>query len=396
MIKFVAESDKTKPLQPALNSLKVAIIHDWFVVKGGAEQVFRQIHSCFPNADIYALFNNLTPDLQQQLVNGKEIKVTYLQKLPFVRKHHRYFFPLFKSAIESLDLSEYDLIISSSHAVAKGVKINKNQKHLCYCHTPVRYAWDLRKEYLEHVQHKGIRQLANWQLDKLRNWDLDSASRVTSFAANSEYVSDRIRKNYQREAKVVYPPIDTEFFTPNGTAVEERSQYLVVSRMVPYKRIDIVIRAFEKLPHLKLKIIGDGPDFHSLKSIASPNVEFMGYIDDESLKREMRVSKALIMAANEDFGITSLEAQACGIPVIALKKGGYLETVVEGETGIFFEEQSSESVLEAIERFEKMRFDFSPLKARGNAMRFSNERFLEDFIHFVNSSIQDNDPTTDK
>tara|TARA_Y100000782_G_scaffold115606_1_gene161463 strand:+ start:4664 stop:5785 length:1122 start_codon:yes stop_codon:yes gene_type:complete len=370
--------------------LRTAIIHDWFLSKGGAEQVFRQIYECFPDADVYSLFYNLPPDLEREIVNNKPINVTFLQRIPFAKQYHRYFFPLYKKAIESIDLSQYDLVISSSHAVAKGVKITNGQTHLCYCHTPVRYAWDLKKEYLSHLSSGGLKKIANWQLEKLRLWDLKSSERVTSFAANSNYVSKRIKKNYNRVAKVVYPPIDTGFFTPNGTTVEQRSQYIIISRLVPYKRIDVLIKAFKRLPHLKLKIVGTGPELQRLKELASPNIEFMGFVDNTLLRKELRKSRALLLAANEDFGITSLEAQSCGIPVIALKKGGYLETVVDGETGLFFERQDEEAIISTIREFEENRLHFVPEKARENAMRFSTERFREEFLAFVNDAINKN------
>lgn len=367
--------------------LRTAIIHDWFISKGGAEQVFRQIYKCFPDADVYSLFYNLSPELEREIVNNNPIHVTFLQKIPFAKQYHRYFFPLYRKAIESIDLSKYDLIISSSHAVAKGVKVEKGQTHLCYCHTPVRYAWDLKKEYLSHLSSEGLRKLANWQLEKLRIWDLKSSERVTSFAANSNYVSKRIKKNYNRDAKVVYPPIDTSFFTPNGTSVEHRSQYISISRLVPYKRIDLLVKAFNKLPHLKLKIVGTGPEKQRLQELANPNIEFTGFIKNDTLRKELRKSRALLLAANEDFGITSLEAQSCGIPVIALKKGGYLETVVEGETGLFFDLQSEDSIVDTINEFEQERLHFAPEKARENAMRFSKKRFREDFLAFVQDAI---------
>jgi glycosyltransferase involved in cell wall biosynthesis len=355
--------------------------------KGGAEQVFKEIFSSFPQADIYALFNNMSSELQKEFLGDKKITVSFLQKFPFARKNHRYFFPFFKYAIESFDLSKYDLIISSSHAVAKGVKITDGQRHLCYCHTPVRYAWDMRTEYLEHVTNKGVRKIANWQLDKLKKWDHHSANRVTKFAANSVYVSKRIKNHYLRDAQVVYPPINTEFFIPNGITVKDRSQYIVVSRLVPYKRIDLIIRAFNKMPNLHLKIIGEGPEYLSLKEAANDNIEFLGFTGNEQLRKEFQKSKALILAANEDFGITSLEAQACGIPVLALRKGGYLETVKEGKTGFFFDKQDVESIVEGVRKFEKDRHTLEPESARENALRFSRKRFREEFKSFVESAL---------
>lgn len=370
------------------SDLKIAVVHDWFISKGGAEKVIREILNCFPQADVFSLLNSFDDQLSKEIVHSKPIKASFLQKIPFAKKYHRYLFPLYVRAVESLDLSSYDLIISSSHAVAKGVKIQPNQIHICYCHTPVRYAWDLKEEYLKEVKQKLVKKLASWQLEKLRMWDLQVANRVNTYVANSQYISNRIQNNYNLNSTVIYPPIDTQFFQPNGIKVHERTNYLVVSRLVNYKRIDIVLDAFRKLPHLALKIVGTGPYEQRLKATAPPNVSFTGFIEDAELRREMQKSRALILTADEDFGITSLEAQACGIPVLALRKGGYLETVVEGKTGLFFKDQKAESLLEVIQQFEKNRLTFLPEAARENALKFSQEQFREKFLKLVKEKAQ--------
>lgn len=372
-----------------LTNLKIAVVHDWFLVKGGAEKVLKEILECFPKADVYSLLNGFNRELGNDIVHSKPVNVSFLQRFPFANKYHRYLLPLYTRAIESLNLKKYDLIISSSHAVAKGVRTYPHQVHVCYCHTPVRYAWDLKSEYLSHVKRSVLRKLASWQLEKLRNWDLNSAPNVTTYIANSQYVSKRIKNNYNRSSTVVYPPVDTEYFQPNGVKVEEREHYISISRLVPYKRLDLVLEAFRNLPHLKLKMIGSGPEFEKLKALAPSNADLMGFVSDEALKKELQRSKALILAADEDFGMTSLEAQACGIPVIALKRGGYLETVIDNHTGLFFEDQTKEALMTAILEFESRRDQFRPDTARSNALRFSKETFREQFTSIVEDNVKE-------
>ncbi len=367
--------------------MKVAIIHDWFLVKGGAEQVFKQIHRCFPDAEIFSLFNHLTPELSEEIVQNEAVTTSYLQQLPFSKHYHRYLLPFFRRAIESLDLSEYDLIISSSHAVAKGVQTLPGQHHICYCHTPIRYAWDLREQYMGQLRVKKAKRLLSWQLNKLRKWDYRVSGRVTSFIANSKYVAERIAANYNREAKVIYPPVDTDFFSPHESRWEEQTSYIVISRLVQYKRIDLVVEAFNRLPQMNLTIVGDGPELERLKRMANSNIAFTGFVDDTLVRDQLHQSKALILAANEDFGITSLEAQACGIPVIAFHQGGYLETVVLDKTGVFFHEQNSNSLIDALLNFEATRGKYKVQNMRDHALKFSAERFREEFTSFVYEAI---------
>ncbi len=295
------------------------------------------------------------------------------------------FFPI---AIEQFDLSEYDIIISSSHAVAKGVLTNSNQLHICYCHTPLRYAWDLYHGYLSGAGlSKGIKGIiARLILHYIRVWDVTTSNRVDYFIANSKYIARRIKKVYGRDSIVIYPPVDVDKF---DVYTQKENYYLTASRMVSYKKIDLIVEAFSKIPDRKLVVIGDGPDFDKIKNKAGKNIVFLGYQTFEVLKDYMQRAKAFVFAAEEDFGIVPVEAQACGTPVIAYGKGGSLETVIDGKTGIFFKEQTVESLLEAIKRFEQKEDSFDTIEIRKNAERFSKERFMREFKTFVEEKIKE-------
>lgn len=360
--------------------MRVVIVHDWFVFRGGAEVVVKSLLECFPDADVYSLLDFMSLSERQTILQNKNVRVSFLQYIPGIKSYYRLLLPLFQNAIRSLDVSEYDLVISSSHAVAKGVKTHANQTHICYCHTPVRYAWDLQSEYLEQVPPVS-KNMVKLFLSRLRKWDLKSNTGVHEFVANSQYIADRIHKNYKRESTVIYPPVDTIRFDICPTS--EKKSFLVVSRLVKYKKVDVIINAFNRFPDLKLRIIGTGAEEQKLKTLASDNIEWLGFEDDEKLVKEISNSRAIILAANEDFGITSIEAQACGIPVIAFNKGGYKETVVPNETGILFEEQTEESIEEAIKNFLKVEKNFDEQIIRKNALRFSKKRFKEEITNFV-------------
>ena len=357
--------------------LKVALVCEWLITFAGSEKVAEAILSVFPQADVYAVVDFL-PEENRGWLRGKEVHTTFIQKLPGAKKHYKSYLPLMPLAVEQLDMSGYDLIISSSHAVAKGVLTGPDQVHISYVHSPIRYAWDLTHQYLREANlTKGLKSwLARFILHYMRIWDTRTANGVDAFIANSGFIARRIRKVYGREAKVIFPPVDVEGFT---CCEEKEDYYLTASRLVPYKRVKLIVEAFNAMPDKKLVVIGDGPDYESIKAIARDNIELMGYQSHEVLKEKMQHARAFVFAAEEDFGITPVEAQACGTPVIAYGKGGATETVRE-ETGLFFYEQSQEAIQEAVQAFENR--TYLPGKCRQNAERFSAEIFLQTFGSF--------------
>jgi glycosyltransferase involved in cell wall biosynthesis len=290
-------------------------------------------------------------------------------------------------AVEALDLSGYDLVISSSHALAKGVITGPDQVHICYCYSPMRYAWDLQHQYLaESGMTSGLKgMIARLTLHYMRLWDLRTANGVDQFVGISRYIVRRIRKVYRRDALVIYPPVDVQ-----GFELREAKEdfYLTAGRLVPYKKVSAIVAAFARMPEKRLVVIGTGPLYDSLRAAATPNVELPGYQSFAVLRDHMQRARAFVFAAEEDFGITVLEAQACGTPVICYDRGGATETIIDGETGVFFSEQTAESVEDAIGRFESLP-PFSPFLARKNAERFSQERFRSEFLEIVNRSLQD-------
>lgn len=364
--------------------IKVAIVHDWFVDSGGAEKVITKIIEIFPTADIFSSVDFLSDSQRNTIVNGKEIHTTFIQKLPKSKAYKKYF-PLMPLAMESLDLTGYDLIISSSSSVGKGVITGPEQLHICYCHSPMRYAWDLQEQYLKASNlQKGMKGfLARSMLFFMRNWDVRSSFSVDYFIANSEYIAKRINKVYRRDSKVIYPSVDVEDFdlTP-----DKQDYYFTCSRMVPYKKIDLIVEAFSLMPEKKLVVIGDGADMAKVRSKASSNVELLGYQKFSILKEKMANAKAFVFAAEEDFGIVPVEAQACGTPVIAFGKGGALETVIEGDTGTFFDEQTTDSLISAVQRFETMSFD--PVSIREHAEKFTAEQFKKELSSFIFSKVK--------
>lgn len=365
--------------------LKVAVVHDWLVNYSGAEKVLEQILHLYPDADIFSTVDHLPDDLRWYIMH-KKVRTTFIQKLPFSKKHYRNYLPLMPFAIEQLNVSEYDLVISSSYAVAKGVITHSNQVHVCYCHSPVRYAWDLYHQYLdESGLRRGIKGFfAKMILHYLRIWDYTTAGRVDLFLANSAYVGRRIRKVYGRDAVVVYPPVDINSF---ALSTEKGDTYVVASRLVPYKKIDLIAKAFSLMPDKELVIIGEGPDFKKVQAVAGPNVRMAGYLPYSELIRHVSKAKAFIIAADEDFGITSVEAQATGTPVIAYGRGGVMETVVDGVTGVFFHRQETQAIVDAVKRFEQQYAHFNMLAIRKNAEQFSIDAFKKEFYRAVNSAL---------
>jgi len=340
------------------HQLRVAVVHDWLVIYGGAERVLEHILDMYPQADIFSLID-FVPSEQRHFLRGKTPITSFLQRLPGAAKHYRKLLPLMPFAIEQLDLSHYDLIISSSYCVAKGVLNGPNQVHVCYCHSPMRYAWDHYHEYLREMNlQRGLKSwFARWQLHKIRTWDVRSSNTVDHFVANSRFVAKRIAKFYQRTSTVVNPPVDTNLFS---LTTDKEDYYVTAGRFVPFKRLDIVAAAFAKMPDKKLYILGDGPEMEKIKASAGPNVVFTGFLPAKEVRRYLSKAKAFLFPSEEDFGIVPVEAQACGTPVIAYGKGGALETViaphdVQGRppTGRFFDQQTPEAIIHAVGCFEK-------------------------------------------
>ncbi len=374
--------------------MNVAVIHDWFAWYSGAERVVEEILKIYPNADLYATVDILTKE-ERKFLNGKNIYTSNLQKFPFIKKYYKHYIILFPYWVEKFDLSKYDLIISSSSSVAKGVKCTEDQIHLCYIHTPARYVWDLREQYiLETGLNRGLkRKVVDYFLNRFQKWDLLNTHKVNHFIANSNYVKSRVKRIYGRESTVIYPPVDSDLFK---ILEKKENFYLTASRIVPYKKIDLIVQAFTKMPDKRLIVIGKGPGLAKLIEVATPNIQLLGYQPFKVLHDYMRKAKAFIFAAEEDFGIIPVEAQACGTPVIAFKKGGLLETVLEYKTGLFFKEQTIESLIKAVEKFELISQTFNPISIRENAMRFNNKRFRNEIENCINQFLNKQNTTITK
>lgn len=370
--------------------MKIAIVHEWFVNYAGSEKVIEQLLNIYPDADLYSVVDFL-PEKDRGFIHNKKVGTTFIQKLPFAKKKYRTYLPFMPIAIEQLDLSKYDLIISSAHAVSKGVLTGPDQIHISYVHSPIRYAWDLQHQYLkESGLTKGLKGIiSKLILHYIRIWDYRTANGVDYFLANSSFIARRIKKVYGRDAQVVYPPVDVTSFSLQTT---KENYYFTASRMVPYKKMDLIVEAFSAMPDKKLVVVGDGPDFEKVKSKASDNIELLGYQSFDVLKKYMQNAKAFVFAAEEDFGITPVEAQACGTPVIAFGKGGALETVIEADepelsTGVFFKEQTVESIINAVHKFESNASRYNAEFIRENSLRFSPERFKKEMEDIVNNSV---------
>ncbi len=365
--------------------MKIAIVHEWLTNYMGSERVLEQMLLTYPQADIFATID-FVPEKERSFLQGKPVKTTFIQKLPFARTKYRQLLPLTPLAIEQHNLSSYDLIISSNHAVAKGVLTGPDQLHICMCYSPIRYAWDLQHQYLNETGlDKGLKGLmAKWLLHKIRIWDHRTANGVDAFIAISHFISRRISKVYGRQSEVIYPPVDIA-----GFDFQEAKEdfYMTASRMVPYKKIDIIVEAFKQMPDKQLIVIGEGPDFQKIKQKATANVKLLGYQPLGVMRDYMQRAKAFIFAAEEDFGIAPLEAQACGTPVIAFAKGGALETIRglshESPTGLFYHEQTPTAVAEAVGRFDSVQNSITPKACRENSLRFSPDRFRSEFKALV-------------
>ena len=374
--------------------LRVAVVHDWLTVHAGAERVLEQILALFPQADLYCVCD-FVPSAERGFLQGRRPRTTFIQHLPGARRLYRHYLPLMPLAIEQLDLSSYDVVISSSHAVAKGVLTGPDQLHVSYVHSPIRYAWDLQHQYLREAGlQRGIRScLARWMLHRVRLWDLRTANGVDVFVANSAFIARRIRKVYRRDARVVYPPVDVDSF---ALREDKDDYYITASRLVPYKRVDAIVQAFAAMPRRRLKVIGDGPERDKIRRTAAgaANIELLGHCPPAEMADLLAGARAFVFAAEEDFGIVPLEAQACGTPVIAFGKGGALETVraaenvEQGPTGLFFDRQEPGAIAEAVERFERRGQAFNPHDCRAQACSFSVARFRAEFSSLVSTSWQ--------
>jgi glycosyltransferase involved in cell wall biosynthesis len=355
--------------------MRVAIVHDFFCNLGGSDQVAAELHQLYPDAPVYTL---LVSDRNRQgaLLQGISIKTSFVQHLPFARRRHEIYLPLFPLAIESFDLTRFDLVLSSSHACAKAVIPAPEALHVCYCHTPARYAWDLSYLYARRAS-RLVRWYIALVMHRFRVWDVTTASRVDHFVANSRFVAQRIERYYRRPSTVIYPPVDTAYFTPGA---DSGDYYLVVSRLTAYKQVDLAVEAFNRLGK-PLWVVGDGPDHRRLRAMAKSNVRFLGALPREGVREAMQGCQALIFPGREDFGITPVEAQATGRPVIAYGRGGALESVVDGVTGVLFEEQTTEALCEAVDRAAHLPFEMEVI--RRNATQFDREIFCGKMTAFV-------------
>lgn len=362
--------------------MKLAIVHDWLTNMGGAEQVVINFKKIYPNAPIYTTFYN--PNNLDEELKNIDVRTSYLQKKKMVTNHKKYF-PLMPIAFEKFDLNEYDVVLSSSSSCAKGVITKPGSLHICYCHTPMRYAWEKRDEYTQGMG-KLKKKLINILLHYMRMWDLASASRVDYFIANSTEVQKRIKKHYKRDSVVINPPVRCNLF---NISESDGDYYFVVSRLVTYKRFDLAVKACKELGK-KLVVIGDGPERENLEKIADgdKNITFLGRQPDEVVKKYMSECKALLYPGEEDFGIVPVEAQACGRPVIAFGKGGVLDSVIDGKTGVFFKEQTVESLKDAMLRFGQMQFDKKEI--REHALEFDEEVFKNKIKDFIDEKIKEN------
>lgn len=369
--------------------MKVAIIHDWMTLKGGGESCVEELMTLYPKADLYCVVDFLDEQYRGFLA-GRNLTTSFVQRLPGSRKRYRSYLPLMPMAVEQFDLTDYDLVISSSSAVAKGVITGPDQVHIAYVHSPIRYAWDLQHQYLaEAGLTRGIKSaVARAILHYIRIWDVRTAHGVDHMIANSAFVARRIRKAYGREATIIHPPVDVDRFTIGET---REDFYVTMSRLVPYKRIPLIVEAFRHMPERRLVVIGDGPEMPAVMAAAGPNVTVMGGQSNEVVVSHLQRAKAFLFAAEEDFGIAPVEAQACGTPVIAYGKGGALETVrgrdCAGQTGVFFDAQTPEAIVAAVAHLDTRLHAIDPQACRANAERFSTRRFHRDIAAFADAAM---------
>ncbi|UPY35472.1 glycosyltransferase [Sediminicoccus sp. KRV36] len=363
--------------------MKIAIIHEWLDSYAGSERVLEQLLACFPEADLYALCDFL-PENQRGFLGGKIPTTSFIQRLPLARRMFRNYLQLMPLAVEQFDLQGYDMVLSSSHAVAKGVITGPGTRHVSYVHSPMRYAWDLQHQYLRQAGlTRGLKGLyTRWLLGRMRAWDQMSAARPDVILGNSRYIVERIRKVWRREASVLHPPVDLAGF-PLGSG--PRGHFLVASRQVPYKRIELVAEAFARMPELKLTIVGDGPAAPLVAAAAAgaPNITIRGRVPQPELVSLLQTARAFVFAAEEDFGIAMVEAQSCGTPLIVYDRGGARDIVDEGRTGLFFDAQTPDAIIAAVRRFVAHEADFTPQACAAQAQQFSIAEFRRKLMEIV-------------
>jgi glycosyltransferase involved in cell wall biosynthesis len=361
-----------------MENLKVALVHDWLTGRRGGERVLEALAELFPKAPIYTLFHFSKSQVED--LESRVIRTSFLQRMPFLKRHYRWYLPLYPMAAELFDLQGFDIVLSSSHCVAKGVIPHPDALHVSYIHSPVRYAWN------QYFTYFGPEKLGFFSkllvppiIHGLRIWDVTSSARVDHFVANAAAVARRIEKYYRREAEVIHPPVDTEFFTP-GPGEPSREYDLVVTALVPYKMIDLAVAAYNASGR-PLKIVGDGPEYKRLKALAGPGIRFLGPVQGETLRDLYRNARLYLLPGEEDFGISVVEAQACGTPVLAYGRGGATETVLAGKTGLFFQEPTVAGLLAGLDNFQGL--SLNRAAARDQALLFSRERFksrINDFL----------------
>lgn len=367
--------------------MKIAVVCDWLTVPGGAERVLSEILACYPGADLFAVLDFL-PSAARDLLHHKPVRTTFLQHVPLARRYYRALLPLMPLAIEQLDLRGYDLVISASHAVAKGVLTGPGQLHVSYIHSPMRYAWDLQAHYLTENRQGWLQFPMRCLLHRLRLWDQLSAARPDCLIANSRFIARRIQKTWRRHATVIYPAVDTTPFQP---CLQKQDFFVTASRLVPYKKVDLIVDSFSAMPDKKLVVIGDGPEAKKIRRRAGSNVHFAGFLSREAMADCLQQARAFIFAAEEDFGIVALEAQACTTPVIALGRGGARETIQgldsDNPTGIFFEEQTVAALCAAVRQFESLEGQFTASAFSQQVAQFSPQIFREAFVQTVNAAF---------
>ena len=372
--------------------MRIAIVHDWLDTWGGAENVLAVLLDLYPDAELYAIVDFLN-EADRARLGGRKISTSFIQHLPFARRHFRKYLPLMPRAVERFDLSGYDLIISSSHAAAKGAMTGPNQLHICLCYSPARYAWEIEQQYLRDagLDRWPLADIARLTMRRFRKWDLLAAKRVDRFVAISTYIARRIERCYGRTAVVIYPPVDVARYAAD--AAERSPFYLTLSRLVPYKRVDLLVAAFADMPERELVVAGDGPDMRALAAAAPANVRLLGRVTDAERDRLLATARAFVFAAQEDFGIAPMEAQACGTPVIAFCHGGAAETVrgldAPAPTGVFFSEQTSDAIRDAVIRFEQSADRITASACRANAQRFDIATFRQRFGDYVSTAFDE-------
>ncbi|MCA1338149.1 glycosyltransferase [Pseudooceanicola marinus] len=376
-----------------LDTLDIGIVHDWLPTVGGGEGVLKEMVRLFPQAHVYTLFDFLTPEERAQVVGSAPLSVSRLNRLPGVRRYYRYLLLQCTRAIEEFDVTGHDVVLSSSAALAKGVITSPDQKHVAYVHSPARYAWDLTHEYIGELGGLGgalKRRAAREMMHRFRKWDMRTVNQVDTYVANSRFIARRIWKTWRREAQVIYPPVDTSAFDI-GTKPREEF-YFTASRMVPYKRIPMIVEAFSQRPDLRLVVSGDGPEMDRVRAAAGPNVTLLGHAPFDVMRDHMQRARGFVFAAREDFGIVPVEAQACGTPVIALGHGGTAETVrdlsQDDPTGVWFRDQTIPSLLEAVDRMEENLDAFNPETCRRNALGFGVDRFRRELAECVAAQLR--------